>query len=258
MSNKDALYHFTRAIASGITLLKISIRSVLPNLYLLNEKESNANTTLVYDGDFPERMAHSYGEYLDRIGYMFNRERNYQEDDEEYRKRILLVLSENSTIRGLKDTIQFLLESEGILADIEIRENHSDFFDGTVSTFDAPIRDYRGTLLFGVNIFITPREQVIPRLETNTDGSTYTKSGVTYYDVDTGNAIISTYPNGTSWRYYSNIYYDDLLRAFRVTSLRFLLNDITAAGVTVSRVVIRQVGAGGSKGSVYEYNRREI
>jgi hypothetical protein len=244
MTAKDLLYDFTRALASGLTLLRISIRSILPNLFLINEYESTTKTELVYDGDFPTRKAHAYGEYLDRIGYMFNRERNYQEEDGPYRQRILSALKENSTISGIKNTVSFLLASEGLEADIEIRESHRDFFDATSSTLDAPLRNHRGTLLFGITIYITPKLQV--------------RDSVTYYHQETGAYVTEVYPTGVYWSQRDNIYFKSLLDSFQSSSLRFLLNDITASGIYINRVVVRQAGAGGSKGEVYEYNRRGV
>jgi hypothetical protein len=249
---KNILYGLTRAIAYGITMLRVSIKSVLPNLFLNTTVEINeSETPLIYNGDYPERPAHAYGEYLDKLGYMFDRPRNYKEEDENYRIRILSALVENSTLSGIKSTVSYLLQTEGIEADVQIRESYKDFFDGTSSTFDAPLRDSGGTLLYGISIVITPKSIMVPRLIQDQSGETVTKDFVTYY-VD-GEEVTSVYPNGVTWGHKKNLYLTGLLNAFRVSSLKLLLNDITASGVRVTRVVLLQAGAAGVRGQMYYY-----
>lgn len=233
------LYDFTRAISSGITLFRTSVRNLLPNLYILNREESTTETPLIYDGDFPSIEPHSYGEYLDRLGEMFAVSRNFQENDEEYRRRILFSLQQNSTKSGIKSSIDRIFETYGINADVEVRESFSNAFDGTASTFDVPMRSPEGSLLYGISVIVTPRI------------STYNQ--VSVYNFSTFQKETYSTPSGSPWRIRKNVSVDRFVSAYRVPSFRFLIDAISSAGVRVDRVIVQESGSGGSKGEVYDY-----
>lgn len=233
------LYDFTRAVSSGISLLRTSVRNILPNLYVINRDRSDSETPLVYDGDYPFIEPHSYGGYLDLLGDMFGVRRNSGENDEDYRRRILFSLQQNSTISGIRATIDRIFETYGINADVEVRESYKNAFDGSSTTFDVPVRSPQGSLLYGISIIVTPRI------------SSYQQ--VSVYNFSTFRTDTYTLPLGSPWRVRKNISVDSFINAYRVPSFRFLIDDISAAGVRVDRVIIQESGSGGSKGEVYDY-----
>jgi hypothetical protein len=249
----DVLYYFTRGFSSGITLLRTVVRGLLPNLYVINETKSSSRTPLIYDGDFPNINPQSYGEYLNLLGDMFGLSRNLNEEDKEFRRRILFSIGQSATISGISSSMSRLLSTYGIAADIEIRENFTNAFDGTSSTFDVPMRDVGGTLLYGLSVVITPKsyDASAPVLDENGD-ILYRK--VDIFNFDSSKMEENIYPLGVEWRRVKNLYFDRLLESFRAESFRSLVDDISAAGIRVDRVIIREPGAGGSKGEVYYGN----
>lgn len=226
------LHEFTRAIASGVSLLRIAIRSVLPNLYTININPSTEETPLIYDGNYPYQYPQAYGEYLDLIGSMFGVSRNVNEEDDEYRRRIIFSIQENSTIAGIESSIQRVFQTYGIDADVEVRENYRGFFDGVSTTLDTPIRDYRGSLLYGLSILVTPRVQRLTE--------------VTIYDFITNTRV--THQLTEPWRVRKNISVQRFVDAFRVPTFRHLVDIITASGIRVDRVIIQD---GKNKGNIY-------
>jgi hypothetical protein len=249
----EILYFFTRGFSSGITLLKTAVRNLLPNLYLINEEKSSSKTPLIYDGDFPNINPESSGSYLDLLGDMFGVLRNVGENDKEYRRRILFSIGQSATRGGISRSIARLMDTYGIEADVEIRESFSTAFDGTSSTFDVPIREPEGTLLYGLSIVISPKsyDASVPVLDS--DGNVLYRK-VDIFNFDTFSMEEFIYPPNVEWRRVKNLYFDRLLEAFRADSFRSLINDISAAGIRVDRVIIREPGAGGSKGEIYYDN----
>lgn len=245
------LFQFTRGFSSGITLLRTYVRSLLPNLYVINENPSTESTPLVYDGDYPNIYPQSYGQYLDLLGDMFGLTRNNNEDDLEFRRRILFSIGQSPTKDGIKSSIERLFSTYGILANVTIRENYSNAFDGTSSTFDVPIRDPSGSLLYGISVIIKPIRYRADREILDADGL-ITGTKVDVFNFDSFQLEEKIYPIGASWRRYKSPYLERLIEAFRVPSLRFLIDDISAAGIRVDRVIIKEPGAGGSKGEIYD------
>lgn len=242
------LFYFTRGFSSGITLLRTYVRGLLPNLYVINENPSNDSSTLVYDGDYPNIYPHSYGQYLDLLGDMFGLTRNNNEEDLEFRRRILFSIGQSPTKDGIKNSIERLFSTYGILANVTIRENYSNAFDGTSSTFDVPIRDPSGSLLYGISVIIEPIRYNAVRKVLDADGL-IVDTVLNVFNFDTFQIESKSVD---SWYRYKSPYVDRLIEAFRVPSFRFLIDDISAAGVRVDRVIIKEPGAGGSKGEIYD------
>lgn len=233
------LYDFTRAVSSAIALFRTSVRGILPSLYLINREESSEEVPLVYDGDFPFIEPHAYGEYLNQLGETFDVSRNFQEEDEDYRRRILFSLQQNSTINGITSSINRIFETYGINADVEVRESYKNAFDGTSNTFDVPIRSPKGSLLYGISVIVTPRV------------STYNQ--VSVYNFSTFQKEVYNMPINAPWVIRKNVSVDRFVDAYRVPSFRFLIDAISSAGVRVDRVIVQESGSGGSKGEVYDY-----
>lgn len=226
------LKDLTKAISSGVAMLRVDIRNVLPSLYILNKKESTEDTELVYDGDYPNIYPQAYGEYLDMLGGMFDIVRHNAETDEELRSRILFFLSENSTKAGIQRAVQQMFLARGFSVDVDVRENFNHFFDGTSSTFNTPMRSVKGTLLYGLTIVITANVETLNQ--------------VVKYDSSTGSKETIIFPTGVTWRKRRNPYIRSLVDAFKVTSLEYLLSDIVAAGISVDKVIVQTVGTSGN------------
>lgn len=222
------LYDFTRAISAGITMLRTAIRSILPNLYLVNSKESTENTPLVYSGDYPNIHPQSYGSYLDLLGGMFNLTRNSLETDAAFRTRIVFFLSENATIEGISRSIKQIFSVNGIQVDVDIRENHKYFFDGTSTSLSAPMRSPRDSLLYGITVVITPSIEEL--------------SSVSLLNFNTLQKETIVFPLTTKWRVRRNPYTGSIISSFKIDSLRYLIDDISAAGVRVDSVVVTGLG----------------
>lgn len=223
--SKNILYDFTRSLASGITLTWVTARSLLTNLYLVNREKSDL--PLLYEGDFPNIYPQAHDEFLDRIGYQFGVLRIPGEEDEGYRIRILFALRKNSTKVGIAESLEILFGAVGMSVRAEIQESFSSTFDGTSTSFDAPMRTHKGSLLYGVVIYILPVDEELTTVELPGGG-----------EVDLGGQVFHRIKNN---------YYRQILDAFQETSFTRLLNDSIAAGVKVDRVVVVEPGAGGSK-----------
>jgi len=154
----NILYFLTKALASGLTLAEIAMNSVLPNLYLSNKRDDQ-DTPLIYSGDFPNLYPQAYGEYLDKIGYMFNVSRFSNENDNDYRERIIFSISQNATKSGIKNVIETLLSSRGYEVNVEIFDHSEDFFEAENSNFDHPIRSVNESILYKISLFITPIDE---------------------------------------------------------------------------------------------------
>lgn len=260
---KDVLYNFTRGISSGITLADTTVKSILPNLYIQNKTIDN--TTLIYSGDAPNIYPQAYGEYLDRLGYMFDVLRNSGETDDSFRQRILFSISQNSTISGIKNSIKFILQANNIEADVDIIESYKDFFDGNSTSFDAPIRSAKGTMLYGITVIITPKNLQkstifipISLASANiyhyvTPDGGVSPTPIIYNDYNNAVQIYVQAADGSQliFNKLQSIYSTSFVTAFHVPSFRYLINDIVAAGIKVNRVVIKEPGAGGTKGESY-------
>lgn len=249
MSNKITLRDFTRGFSSGITLLRTFVRSILPNLYVINEEPSTERTRLIYDGDYPDIKPHAYGESLDLLGDMFGVSRNIGEEDSEFRRRILFSVGQSPTREGIARSMVRLFDTYGVDVDVEINESIHDFCDGTSNNFDSPMRDPHGSMLFGVSVTIKPALVEGSKPVFDEDGF------VLYNKVDIFNRMTFekeefVYPVAASWPRYKNIYISKLIESFRVPSLKFILEDIIASGIRIDRVVIVEPGTGGSKGRI--------
>lgn len=215
----NILYFFTKALAAGISLAKVAVRSILPNLYTINQPNANEfeDIALIYAGNYPNLYPQAYGEYLDSLGYMFGVTRLPDEDDDAYRQRILFGLSKNSTPSGIENAIVFLLRTKDINARVNVINNFDNFFDAETSSLDYPLRDYRGSLLYSINIFIEPE---------------FTAA------IDKNEPIYYTY--------FENV--------FNVDSFQMLLDDVAAAGIRVESVTFLESGASGAQGESYAYS----
>lgn len=252
------LYFFTKALASGIALLKTAVRGVLPNLYIINQNDDE-NISLIYSGDYPSLYPQAYGEYLDLLGYMFGVSRLSDESDDAYRQRILFSLSRNSTPNGIKSAVSFLLKTKEIESEVIIVNNFNNFFDAQTTSFDYPMRDYRGSLLYSVNIFIKPK--ILRQNFIYEPQGSVTPTNPRIIRGDDGNPITSTYGdfikldllNNETFDKIEPIYYNYFENVFNVDSFQMLLDDITAAGIRVESVTFLEPGAGGAKGESYAY-----
>lgn len=240
------LFNFTRAMSAGITLVKTALHRVLPDLYLTNPHRSDEDTPLIYDGDYPHRLPQAYDEKLDIIAYAFRLSRNIGEEDEEFRRRIVFSIGQNSTREGIKASIERLFEVYGIRVKVKIVNNLDNVFDGTSTSMSTPVRDSKGTLLFGVHIVI----EVLPfegsRPWVDRFGNVVTRQ-VGLYNEDTGEVVEKLYPPGATWRRTANISTTRTVTAFRMSSFRELVQALAASGITVDKVIFTEAGAGGSR-----------
>lgn len=229
MMVKNRLLDFTRSISAGITLAKVSARRILTNLYIQNREKSGL--PLLYEGDFPSIYPQSAGGYLDRLGDMFEVPRLLDEDDEQYRIRILFALRQNVTRDGIDKALKVLFGSVMMTIETEVHESFYEVFDGTSSTFDAPMRSHKGSLLYGVTVVIKPTVSHLSEVRVFDGLSTTT--------VDLG--------AGKYFNRINNLHYREILNAFQVNSFKELLRGTAAAGVKINNVILVEPGAGGSK-----------
>lgn len=210
----NILYFLTQALSSGITLAKIFTRSVLPNLYLLNRRD-DSNTALIYSGNYPYFYPQAYGEYLDKLGFAFNVQRLLGENDFDYRERIVFSLRENATKEGLETSIATLLGYCGFCGGVKVIENTNNFFNAETTSLDVPLRDYKGSMLYSINIVVEP----------------------------------------TTFRYgfREPIYYQYFENVFEVELFKTILDDVVASGVEIESVTFLAPGAGGQKGDFYAH-----
>lgn len=220
----SVLQSFTKAIASGLANLKISVRSILPSLYVYNPKSSGDKVPLVYDGDFPNRLPNAYGDSLNLLGDMFGVSRNLGESDEALRRRILFSIGENSTVLGLEGSIKKLFEASGLNVEVEIRESFNNFFDGTSNNFSTPLRNPKGSMMYGVSIYIYPSISI--------------KRSVTILSLSTSQKVLIEYPSGVSWNKVSIPSDAGILDSFGTSTLKDIINKVVSAGVRVDRVVV--------------------
>lgn len=240
------LYDFTRAFSSGVTLAKIAIRKVLANLYITNQRPSSEDTPLIYGGDYPHLYPQAYGNYLDILANAFRIERNVGEEDEDFRRRILFSIGQNSTKEGIIRSLKRLFEFYGFPVEVSVENNINNVFDGTSTSFDAPIRDVKGTLLYGVHVTISVPVFDGSRPEIDESNNVIQRK-VSTYDRATNMMVDHVYPLGVRWNRSANIYLDRTVQAFRMASPRELVQSLAAAGILVDKVIIVESGAGGSK-----------
>lgn len=253
----EILHFFTQAVASGISLTRIAVHSILPNLYVINQRDDD-DVDLVYSGDYPNYYPQAYGEYLDRLGYMFNVARFSGETDDAYRQRILFSISKNATPSGIRDAIKFLLQTKQVSTDVVISSNFNTFFDAETSSLDYPMRDPRGSMLFSINIFVRPRKV---RQGFYFKAPSDIVSSDEVLEDDSGNPLTSQFgdyikvkiKNGETFDKYEPVYYNYFEDVFNADSFQVLLDDIAAAGITVESVTFLEPGAAGAKGESYAY-----
>lgn len=227
---KVLLLYLTRSLAAGLAMLWVAVRQLLPNLYLSNTAKSDL--PLVYEGDYPRVYPQSYGQYLDRLGFMFDVPRIPGEEDDAYRVRILFVLRRNASKEGIQEALTVLFSSVMMEVDVEIHESFTEVFDGISTTLDAPMRSSKESLLYGVTIVIRPKVKPLSVVKVPNGTDTPT------------NTIL---PTGTVFHKVYNNHYLLLLDIFRVNSFTELMRGSVAAGVNINRVVILEPGAGGSR-----------
>jgi len=208
------LYFFTQAISSALTLARIATRSVLPNLYLVNRRD-DSDVELIYSGDFPNLYPQAYGNYLDLLGFSFNVERLSGENDFDYRERIIFSLQQNSTKEGIENSISTLLGYCGFCGGVTVIENTNNFFDAETTSLDVPLRDYKGSMLYSINIVVEP----------------------------------------TTFRYgfREPIYYQYFENVFEVELFKTILDDVISSGVEIESVTFLAPGTGGQKGDFYAH-----
>lgn len=242
----NILYNFTRAFSSGITLLRTVVRSILPNLYVINESPSSDKTPLIYDGDYPDISPQAYGTYLDYLGEMFNLERNLGESDSSYRRRIIFSIGRSSTKSGIKSSLDRLFSTYSSRIRVTIKENFNDFFDGTSSTFDVPMRDPKGSMLYGITIIVEPLALEGSREVVDENGIVLYRK-VDYFNLDTFEFEEKEFGTNVFWKRIRSPYLGSLIDSFGVVGFRELLEDISAAGIKIDRVIIKEPAAGGSR-----------
>lgn len=230
------LYNFTRAISSAVAFFRAAVKSILPNLYIINQQESTENTPLIYSGDYPNINPQAYGEYLDLLGSMFDLYRNNRESDSEFRTRILFFISENVTKEGISRSIKQIFMVNNIEVDVDIRENYTNFFDGTSTSLGIPLRSSRHSLLYGITVVISPVVESI--------------NSVNIFNYSTLQKEMINFPVGTTWRVRRNPYTSSIINSFRIESLRYLIDDISAAGIKVDSVIVKSFGTSGSNSPV--------
>lgn len=228
----NILYDFTRAVSSAVAFFRTAVRSILPSLYIINREASGEETPLVYSGDFPSINPHAYGSYLDLLGSMFNLTRNINETDNEFRTRILFFISENATKEGISRSIKQIFLVNNVNVDVEIRESYSNFFDGSSTSLDIPIRNRKHSLLYGINVIISPVVETL--------------TSVSIFNYATLQRDFINFPTGTIWRVRRNPYTGSIINSFRIDSLRYLVDDIAAAGIRVDSVIVKGFGTSGS------------
>lgn len=245
MNTNSYLYMFTRAISSGLTMAKSVLRGLLSNLYLINTKPSQPDAPLVYDGDYPHLMPQATLEHLDLLGYMFDVPRHGDEEDPEYRRRILFSIGHTPTINGISNAISRLLQTYDVPHRITIRENYRHVFDGTTSSFDTPFRTSSGSLLYGISVIIEPVPFDATTVVVDSAGQALYRK-IDMFNFDTYTMEEKVYPSGATWMKVRSPYLARLIRAFKATSFRAILDDMIAAGVKLDRVVVLEPGAGGA------------
>ncbi|MFA5626207.1 MAG: hypothetical protein WC965_01865 [Thiohalomonadaceae bacterium] len=231
MSSKrsdSVLYNFTRSLASGISSARVTVKETLGNLYITNATTQKSNLRLLYEGDFPIIYPQAYGQYLDRLGSMFDVSRYPGEGDEGYRIRILFAIRQNVTKDGISEALRLLFKSAMMDVVVDIRESYKEVFDGTSSTLDAPLRSNKGSLLYGITIVVRP---VTAKL----------------YVVRSYTGETLSLPVTSPFLRVRNNNYRVILDAFQVASFKALLNNTIASGVKVNKVIVVEPSAGGSK-----------
>lgn len=225
---KDYLKGVSLALASATTMVRVSIRRHLTNLTITGSPNKADYPELMYSGDLPNRVPQAYNEHLDKLGFMFDVERRFNEDDESYRQRIIFKIKISTTRNGIKNTLKFIFEKSpffnkssdsNIVYDVVILENYKNFFDGVNTSFDQPMRDFSAN--YGIVIYIKPATVVDSQ--------------------------------GNLMRLARNANYRRTLDVSGNQGFRELMDTVTAAGIKVDRVIFEQAGAGGNRGEVYAY-----
>lgn len=237
---------FTRGFSAGITLLRAHVHGILPGLYVTNARKNSPKTPLIYDGDFPNVNPEAHEEQLDLLGNMFDLERKPGERDNEFRRRILFSIGKSSTRSGILRSLSHLFSTYGIDADIDVAESFSHTLDATSTSLDAPIRTPSGTFLFGVSITIAPKSYDASTPVLDADGNILYRR-VRVFNMSTFVHDEIRLAPGVEWRRVKSPYFDRLLAAFRAESFRSLVSDLSAAGIKVDSVTVREPGAGGSR-----------
>lgn len=236
--NKIVLRDLSKTLSSMLVVARIKVRRHLATLYIRGSEDAEEYGALSYTQELPEIIPQSHGEYLDRLGYMFDIDRNYREDDESYRQRIIFAIKISATKIGVKNTLKFIFSNSFLLPkyavsgnkeypiqyNIEIRETMYDFFDGANTALNSPMRG-KLTHQHGMVIYITPMP--------------YKKI---YRDKITGNEDLRYIPKSPNYH-----------RILEGQPFRDMMDTITAAGIKVDRVIFNQPGGSGNKGEFYDY-----
>lgn len=235
---KTLMRDLSKTVASMLVVARIKVRRHLSTLYIRGSSEPSDYGDLSYTSELPDTIPQSSGEYLDRLGYMFEIHRKFREDDESYRQRIIFAIKISATKDGVKNTIKFIFSNSYLLPkyavsgskeypiqyNVEIRETASDFFDGVTTALNSPLRGPL-TNQFGMVVYITPKP--FKKL---------------HKDRLTGESEYRNYPKSPN--YY---------RILESAAFRDVIDMISAAGIKVDRVIFNQPGSGGNKGEFYDY-----
>lgn len=164
-SPEKKLYDYTKALASSLSVTRGDLNLFLPNIYLENRRIPSENPSLVYTGDYPDRYSQAYDTYLDLIGTSFGIFRGPNESDDAYRQKIKLVLVQNHTISGIKNSVETLFSGLGLNVVANVFNESSNTFDAVSNNFETPFRKKLGARYYRIYMEIFPEvKQSVPNL----------------------------------------------------------------------------------------------
>lgn len=155
-SPDQKLYDYTKALAYGLSSLEGNLKSFLPNLYLENRNLYGEFAPLVYEGDYPDRFAQAYDEYLDLIGASFGVFRGPNEKDNEYRQKIKLRIIQSNTTSGIARSVETVFAGLGLSVNVNVKNAFNSFFDAVGSNFNTEFRGELGSRYYRITIDIDP------------------------------------------------------------------------------------------------------
>jgi hypothetical protein len=235
------LFRLSQAIASGITQARLEISKMLSGLYVRGSSDPEDYGEMVYTGDIKRVIPQAYKTDLDKLGYMFDVPRRVFENDEAYRQRIVFSIKATATKKGMVDVIKFIFENSSYfdkqIFDVKVLESFTHVFDGATTSVNTPLRS-KASLIGGITLVITPKEM------------TYLITGVAITREEYV-AVYGVQPEGLV--FVRNIDYKEIYSGGEYSSLRSMFEILTAAGISLDRVIFEQSGSGGNKGEYYAY-----
>jgi hypothetical protein len=150
------LYDYTRALSSGVYISEASVKEFLPSLYLNNRNFLGARARFLYEGDFPFFFTQAYNNALTKLGESYGVQRTGGENDDAFRQKVILRLSQSPTVAGIKRSVEILFSGLGISTNVSVVSETDNFFDAVGSDFDTPIRGELSSRVFRVSIEINP------------------------------------------------------------------------------------------------------